>query len=290
MTFWRGALKAVSVALFVGVLALPTASLAKEEPLKVAKPRNYLRLPQNGVVSPLPYVWERRSGSKHLLVLGTRHLRKAKSPMFSRLQAALTRARPQLIIHEGLVPDGLARLPRDQAIQTGADLGFTAHYAREHGVEIRSGDAPLRREIASLLKTHTAGDLLVFFTAQRLIGGGQVDEKALTSQYPGFYAELVREGLPRKEEWLHWRGFLSEYQRLVGKRFSPATWHGDMLDPRKNIGGRLNAVARASAAIRDRHLIDTIRSAMRQHDRVAVVFGVWHVLAIEPVLGQAVPN
>jgi hypothetical protein len=41
---------------------------------------------------------------------------------------------------------------------------------------------------------------------------------------------------------------------------------------------------RSADTFRDSHLLAAIQSALREHDRVVVVFGGWHVLALEPML------
>lgn len=287
MSLVADAAKRFSLAALCMVLAGPAGSVAPQRSGVPAKPLSYLALPGGGVERTPPYVWLRRVGARQLVVLGTRHIRNPGSPMYARLQAALDRASPQVIIHEGVIPPRLGTLSHEKAIAIGADLGFTARFAHDRKVPLRSGDAPLKHEIAALLRQYPAGDVLVFLVAQRHIGGGRPDERALVQGYPTFRTELEANGLPMQAPWARWDGFLGEYRRVVGKPFSAASWNARMLDPTRTSGGRLNEIGRGSAAIRDRHLMSVIRSALRQHDRVAVVFGVWHVLAIEPLLAGA---
>ena len=50
----------------------------------------------------------------------------------------------------------------------------------------------------------------------------------------------------------------------------------------------MNQIARTSDVVRDRYPLAVIRKALKDHDRVVVVFGGWHVLALKPVLNDVV--
>jgi hypothetical protein len=256
-----------------------------------ALPRNYRDLPATGKLSIVPYVWEREAHGKHLVVIGTRHSHDPNSPMFRRIEALFKRVRPQLVLHEGETPDDVAAAPRNQAIACCGDLGFAVHLAHRYGVPAPSGDAPVPGEIKMLLTQYPAADVFVFLTAQRLIGGARhPDLQAAAGQYPSFLANyLQRNGLPKQPAWSTWNDFLREYARVAGSPLSRETWSLDVISPIRD-GGRLNQIARSSASYRDRYLLAAIRSALQEHDRVIVVFGGWHVLALEPVLQQALPR
>ena len=47
-------------------------------------------------------------------------------------------------------------------------------------------------------------------------------------------------------------------------------------------------VARKSKELRDKYLLKEIEEQLKYHDKVLVVFGGWHVLAIEPALKQII--
>jgi hypothetical protein len=266
-------------------LAVPVAANAADN--AVPGTRSYLALPLDATDEPaqIPYVWERRAGNKHLVLVGTKHSRDPASPMFARIEAIAARMQPQVVLHEGTAPPGLETLSRDEAIAVGADVGFSVHLAAAHAALLRSGDAPETEEFAALLAAYPAGDVLVFLTAQRLIGNAEhPDLEAAATQYPEFFADyLAANGVPRREGWATWAGFLREYERVVGEALTPASWRADRLSAVRD-AGRLSEMTRATNATRDRSLLAAIERALRDHDRVLVVFGSWHVLALEPVL------
>jgi hypothetical protein len=269
--------------------AAPVVSAAVETgPLPGS--RHYLALPLDATDEPaqVPYVWERRAGGKHLVVIGTKHSRDPASPMFARIEAIAARVRPQIVLHESAAPPGLETLARDEAIAVGADVGFAVHLAAAHDAVLRSGDAPEREEFAALLAAYPAQEVLVFLTAQRLIGNDEPpDLDAAAAHYPAFFADyLAANGIPRREGWDTGAGWLREYERVVGSALTPATWRAERLSAVRD-AGKLSDMARATNAVRDRSLLAAIDRALREHDRVLVVFGSWHVLALEPVLEGA---
>jgi hypothetical protein len=233
----------------------------------------------------VPYVWEREAHGKHIAVIGTRHNHDPRSPMFDRIEAIFKRVRPQLVLHESETSADLAKATRSQAIDCCADLGFAVYLAGQYGARTESGDAPVKEEFKTLLANYPAGDVLVFLTAQRLIGSARnPDLKAAATEYPNFLESyLVENGLPNQPAWKTWDGFLREYARVVGKPLSSKSWNPDLVGPIHD-SGRLSQIARTSDSFRDQHLLTAVRAALQKHDRVVVVFGGWHVLALEPVL------
>ena len=271
--------------LIVSAAALSSGNAMATETATPPTPRNYLDLPASGKISVVPYVWEREAHGKHIAVIGTRHNHDPRSPMYDRIEAVFKRVRPQIVLHENQSSAELAAAPRNQAIQCCADLGFAVYMAGRYGAPLKSADAPEKDEFKMLLSRYPAADVMVFLAAQRLIGSTRnPDLKAAAAEYPGFLASyLTPNGLPTQPGWQTWDGFLREYARVVGRPLTRESWNPDLVSPTGN-AGRLNQIARTSDIFRDQHLLSAIESALQEHDRVVVVFGGWHVLALEPVL------
>lgn len=283
-----GKVAAISLAAVLSVCGGWADAFAGEK-----SPRSYLELPldASGIPRAVPYVWERQARGKQLVVIGTRHLRDPDSPMFSRIEDIFDRVRPELVLHESTAPEALRAMPKEQAIKIGADLGFAVYLAGRHGAATRSGDASPEEEIRALLARYPAQQVLVFLTAQRLIGGGRnPDLRAAAAEYPAFFEDyLFRNGLPRQPGWGTWDGFVREYENVVGRRLTKDSWDPESTSPLHK-DGVLSELSRAINAVRDRHLLAAIRKALREHDRVVVVFGNWHVLALEPVLDDVLKH
>lgn len=120
----------IRIALLLGTItALSGAKALATEAGRPVQPRNYLELAALAKPSTVPYVWEREAGAKHIVVIGSHHLRDPHAPMFDRIEAIFKRVQPQVVIHEGVAPEGLKTEPRDQVIKLGADLGFVVYLA-----------------------------------------------------------------------------------------------------------------------------------------------------------------
>ncbi len=266
----------------------PIGAVDKIPPLKDVS-RSYLTVRNAPGFHAEPLILKHTVGDKRLTVIGTRHISNAKSPMYRLITVALDAARPELILHEGDAPPGLGLETASQAIRRAADLGFIAHYASQHGIVFRSADVPINTEIAALLADHATRDVFVFLTAQRLVGSAShPDLSATAAAYPTFLGDyLQRNGLPIDPSWRKWKGFVSAYEALTGRPLASSTWSGRQFDPTVN-GGPLNELARASDRIRDQSLLTAIRHGWHEYSRVAVQFGVYHVLAIEPILDNMV--
>lgn len=276
------------------VVAISVAASASSVPAdQLLGTRSYLSLPINaaGIPRALPFVWERQEQGRHIAIIGTRHVFDPNSPMYPKVEAIFVRVRPQLVLHESSAPAGLSMLDRSEAIKTGADLGFAAHLAKKYGAEFESADALPRQEIAALLQSYSKEEVFVFLTAQRHIGSSKnPDLTSSANEYPRFYKEyLLANGFPPKTEWTSWQAFAASYRRITGRAFSSKNWDKDLFSPISN-SGRLSEIARASNGIRDRHLLASVQIALRKYDRVVVVFGNWHVLALEPILEQVMPR
>ena len=273
-----------SLLIFLAVAVSAGQSYADERTGQPS-PSRYLRLKGSTKFNNAPYVWERTEGRKHIVVIGTFHLLDPQSPMYQRMAAIFERVQPQFILHESTAPDDLATETRDQAIRRGADLGFTVQLARQSGIPTESADAPAHEEMKELLARHSANDVFVYLVATRLIGSYRnPDLKEASSEYPAFFdSQIVGNGVPVQKGWESWTGFLREYHRISGHSLTAKTWDPQLLDPTLNMG-RLNAVARTSAALRDHYLLAAIRSSLQKYDRVIVVFGSAHVVALEPAL------
>lgn len=272
------------------VVASPACSHAADRTDPPAQ-ASYLRLKDSTTLDSVPYVWERTEGPKHIVVMGTYHLLDPRSPMYQRMAAIFERVRPQLILHESTAPDDLATETRDQAIRRGADLGFTVQLARQEGILTESADAPAQEEMQALLARHPAADVFVYVVATRLVGSYRhPDLKEDASDYRAFFdAQIVGNGIPVQKGWETWDGFLRAYRQVVGHPVTATTWDPRLLDPTLN-RGRLNDVARTSDTLRDRYLLAAIRRSLAKYDRVIVVFGADHVLALEPVLGEVLKH
>lgn len=248
-------------------------------------PRSYLALPLRGDGTPahVPLVVEGRICGARVMLVGTVHNRNPLDPQYARIEALYRRFAPTLILHENVTPTRPAT-DRNVAIQRDGAIGFVQVLAAPGGVGYRSGDLPERDEFKLLIGENDPARLLVFLTGQRLLVGLN-DEAAVAAEYPGFYRDyLVANGFPYRESWSTWAGFKTLYREVMGADYAPSTFDPGVFSPIRDLGP-LNEISRRAHRARDQRLLDEMnRGASQGHQRIMVVFGAWHVLALEPLI------
>lgn len=249
----------------------------------VSRPASYLDLPVDAVGRPPanPYRIEVARAGQALMLLGTIHSRDPTNPMFGAIEETFASFQPDAIVHENVAP---AEAPdRDGAIRAAGDVGHIAFLARRADLPLISGDLAEREEFPQLARALGLDMALVFLVVQRLLVGLGGDLVAAEAEYPSFYADyLVASGLPQVSRHRVWPGFLDAFERIQGFALTPLTWDPEFTSPLVR-RWPLNDASRRSHVLRDHRLIEVIRSSTSAYSRVLVVFGAWHILAIEPV-------
>lgn len=248
-----------------------------------AHPRSYLNLPLNGEGRPAtnPYEVTVRNGERAIALVGVVHSRDPSDPLFDALERAFDAFGPDCLVHENVAPRALD--DRQAAIAAAGDIGFAAHLAHVRGIPMRSGDLPEAEEFPLLAERAGVEAALVFLTAQRLIVGMGGDLAASASEYGAFHRTyLVANGLPDIPAHRSWEGFALAFERVVGHAPHLRPFDYDTASPLVD-AGPLNQVSRISHQLRDQRLCSVIREVSATHLRIMVVFGAWHILAIEPL-------
>jgi hypothetical protein len=252
------------------------------------KPLSYLTLPLDAEGRPAsnPYVVRVRRNERAISLLGVIHSRDPEDPMFAAIESAFEEFAPDCLVHENVAPPALES--REAAIRAAGDIGFAAHLAHLRGLPMRSGDLPESQEFPLLAERAGTEAALVLLTAQRLIVGMNGNLAASASEYPEFYRTyLVANGLPDAPTHRSWDGFAAAFERIVGYPLDARPWDYDIASPLRS-RGPLNQLSRLSHQLRDERLCDVIREMSATNRRVMVVFGAWHVLAIEPLARSGV--
>lgn len=239
-------------------------------------------LPQN------PYVINLKNGKKQLLVIGTQHTRDPLHPMFKVIENAFKDFKPQILIHEG----GEFRKTyssRNQAIAASGELGLEELLADEAGVKTISGDEPDKLEFEELSAAFSKDEALVFFASERFIFPFKFGQYkgALEDEYTNNFIKgyLEKEGIALITEQKQFAYYKSSYKKLFHEDFDIDNINQHNFTPFGK-GNHFNDVTRKSKELRDRYLLKQIEAQLKLHDKVLVIYGGWHILAIEPALSQ----
>lgn len=244
-----------------------------------------------------PYVVDLENNNKRLVVIGTQHSYDSLNPMFDEIERIFYDLKPDVLINEG---GDLYKTysSRNEAISKDGDLGFDKYLADEAGIKTVNGDEPQGLEFKELSEAYSKEEAMVFYASERFIfpylfGEFEGDLKQL---YENKYIKnlMKYDSISLTTEEQKFTYYQTAYEKYFKQRFD---WN-DFDQLRNNINQfdfipfashhHFNEVARKSKELRDRYLLKTIEEQLKKHDKVMVVYGGWHVLAIEPALTQII--
>jgi hypothetical protein len=252
--------------------------------------KSYLEInvDSNGHLPVNPYVLHFKAGKKSLLVIGTEHSSDTANKMFAIIEKRFSQFSPQIIINEGgnlikTYPD------KNTAIAEDDELGLEKFLADKAGIKTVCGDEPVALEFTELSTAFSAQEAIVYFGSERFVF------PYLFGQYQGdfekLYSDKFIEGYLKKRnveltpEQTTFSYYKNGYKKWFGYSFHIDSIRQSQFIP-FNTSHHFCEVSRKSKELRDRYLLKEIRRQLEQHDRVMVVYGGWHVLAIEPALHQ----
>ncbi|MEO6720063.1 MAG: hypothetical protein ABIN67_06840 [Ferruginibacter sp.] len=253
---------------------------------------SYLNIPVDSVgnLPKNPYVIDLTNKNKHLIVIGTQHSRDTANKLFTEIEKIFYQFKPELIINEG---GNLTKhfSSRNQAILKEGELGLEKFLADNAGINTLNGDMNDKLEFEELSKAYSKEEALLFFASERFIfpyAFGQFTgdfEKLYDSIFINKY--LLKEGIHLTSDEKTLNFYTTSYEKYFHQKFSLDNISQLDFTPfsRKN---HFNDVTRKSKEIRDIALLKKIGEQLKKHDKILVIFGGWHVLAIEPALKQII--
>jgi hypothetical protein len=198
------------------------------------------------------------------------------------IERRIARFQPDLLLYEG---DNLALAPtRREAVQRYFETGYALRLAYERGIETANLEPPAGALTAHLLAAFPREQVLLATVlgqnASYLAGADRARFEAL---WPDIVRDLEHERFPLAPEEKTLAFFDAVYARHFGRRYDPAAFDARAIDLRED-AGPLNAVERASAAFRDRHMLAAIERALATRKRVYVQVGGRHAVVWQPAL------
>ena len=279
-------IKTLSLAVF---LILWTTHASAQQSYKTI---SYLKIKVDslGNLPTNPYIINLENKRKRLVVIGTQHTRDTSSPVFIEIEKAFKNWQPGVVINEG---GNLTRTytSRNEAIKKSGELGLVKYLADKAGIKTVNGDAPDKLEFDELTLAYSKEEALLFFASERFIFPyvfGQFSGP-LAHTYDSIFIKkyLEKEGIelaPHEKTFAYYKQL---YQKYFSEEFSLDNINQLHFIPFSTTH-HLNDIARKSKELRDVYLCQQIETQLRKHDRVLVVYGGWHVLAIEPALTQII--
>lgn len=241
---------------------------------------------ERGNLPEVPYVLNIKNNNKELLVIGVMHSQDSTNIMFKEIENLYAAFQADLVINEG----GELKqefLNKNTAIHKDGELGLIKYLCDQDGIKTQNGDISFRQEFDELEKVYGREKTYFYYTSERFIlpikywGGEDQLEELYRSDFVDSY--LLPSGIELREEEKDIQHYKNLYQKFFKNPFQLSAVKSDDFSPIKE-NHYFCEIARQSKLIRDLHLMEQIKKSLETHDKVLVLFGGWHVLAIEPAL------
>ena len=179
---------------------------------------------------------------------------------------------------------------RNEAITKDGETGHLKYLSDSLGIEVLNGDLDLATEVNALFEKHGRKNVLLYLANERffdLYTKNWIDTTAgLETTYQAEFIDYLEEGgVKLREEEKPYSYVQQAYKDAFGDDLDiysiPAEKFYFLND-----GGEFTKIGRSSKVVRDIHLLKKIEKALNTYDRVFVVFGGAHAVAVEPALHQ----
>lgn len=249
-----------------------------------------IKIDSLGRLPKTPYVVEFNQGKKYLTVIGTLHSRDTNNQMFSDIEKIFTNMEPEVAINEG-GQVSKTYIDRNIAIKNNGETGLLKFLCDKQKIKMMNGDMPDDKEFEALARIYSKDDALFFFASERFIlpytywsENGNIDSLYEHDFINGYLESCGIKLKPEEKQFSYYKRLYIKYFK---KGFCIDSICPDNFSPIRN-QGHFCEVARKSKELRDKYLIKQIEKQLTSYNKVIVVFGGWHVLAIEPALTQII--
>jgi len=249
-----------------------------------------IKVDKEGHLPTNPYIISLNNNNKSLIVIGIIHSFDTMSPVLLKIEEIFYKFRPDVIINEGGVLTKHYKF-RNEAITKNGELGLEKYLADKSGIQTINGDISDSIEFIELSKKYSEDEALLFFASERFIIPYKYREEKenIDSLYKEDFIKGYLEscGIKINDSKASFQYYKSSYKKYMKKDFALNTINSDDFSPIKNTS-HFCEIARTSKEMRDQNLLQVIENQVKFNNKVFVVFGGWHILAIEPALKEII--
>jgi hypothetical protein len=235
-----------------------------------------------------PIFSDLKNGKKSLIFFGASHVRDTLHPQFSAIIQAFKTQKPEIAFNEGgQVKDSVKFQSAGKAILADGETGFLKHLCNQANIKMLNGDMDTKEEFSELLNTFPKDQILVYLACERFLNSyrqGFLGKMPIEEAYKmDFLKYLEKYDFKLNSEEKTFTFLKSIYQKHFGKILDLNTLV-EVHDYYLNDNGRFGEIGRKSKNIRDQALLFKIDKALDTYDRIFVVFGGSHWVAVQPGL------
>jgi hypothetical protein len=272
-------------------------SCKKEEKIEKYPTLNYFNVKQKldiinarmmaeGIYKPI--FTEIKMGKKSLVFYAASHVRDTLHGQFVGIIKIFKNQKPEIAFNEGgQVKDSVKYQSAGKAIEADGETGLLKHLCNQANIKMLNGDMNTKDEFAGLLATYPKDQLLLYLACERFLNPyrqgflGKIPiEEAYQNDFLKYLEKYDFKLTAEEKSFIYLKTIYEKYFRKVLNLSTLV----DVQDYYLTNKGRFGDIGRYSKAIRDQVLLTKIDKALNTYDRVFVVFGASHWVAVQPGL------
>lgn len=272
--------------LFWGIVILSASSCTSEKNF-IKYSTDYVEVGKIMDSVKLPYTIQLNKGKKQLLAIGVSHTYDYNNPQIEIIRQKFQNFNPDITINEGgqinkIFPNEI------DAVTSNGEVGLLKYLSDSNSKGLINGDIEDSLEFKIMLRKYSADDLLLYYIMERLIVphlNGAYHNQDINELYEKAIQKwFIQENFPVNENWKTFIGFKKLYNYKIGHNLELTINPDIELFDYVNPNCKYCEIGRESKIVRDSVLLEKIQSELKSNERVMVVFGHGHILAIEPAL------
>ncbi|MCL4640450.1 MAG: hypothetical protein M5Z89_15750 [Olivibacter sp.] len=235
----------------------------------------------------LPYTLKYNNKNRQLLAIGIAHAYDINNPQLSILKELFQEFDPDIVLNEGGQITKKFQSEKE-AVASSGEAGLLKYLSDLNNKKLINGDTPDSLEYKIMLNKYSKDDLLLYYIMERLIGPylyGAHRDRSIEDLYEMVIQKwFINEGFPVDKELMTFAGYKKLYHAKIGHdpelTINPDIELFDYVNP----DCKYCSIGRTSKILRDSVLLEKINAQLKIHNKVMLVFGHGHILAIEPAL------
>lgn len=224
---------------------------------------------------------------KSLVFFGASHVRQENHPQFKALEEIFWQQKPQVAFHEGdPVPQSRHYSSDTSAIRKGGEKGLIKYLCDHDSTLLLVGDMNPQQEFTELLKRFPADQVYLYMAVERFLNPykqGHYKGTFEVAFQKEFVSYLAENGFPLSSQ----ARTTAHLKKVYKHYFNKSLRLEDLIQVHEYYltnTGLFGQIGRGSKDIRDQALLTKIDEALDKYDRVFVVFGGSHWVAVQPAL------
>lgn len=232
-------------------------------------------------------------GEKHLTFVGTSHNKDTTHAQFQIIEELFNEVKPQIAFNEG----GNWKIAgkyksRNEAILGSGEVGLLQFLCDKNHIKMINGDMPDKDEYKVLFSEYPFEKVYLLIGIERFVNPYKngayknlVIKRAFEKEF--IVKDFINNGIILTREQATFEYLKKIYKKYFGRELTMETME-PMPEYYLSNQTEFGVLHRRSKEIRDSVLLGKIDSTLNKKDRVLVVFGASHLLALKPALKQII--